>query len=615
MHNGKLFDETLTLKPSSDRPALCVRRWVFWNEQGNIVRDIPLEAGLNIVTALDIPATDTTPGIPGHGVGKTSFCRLLRFGLGDELDAVLRGQLVMAFGVCRLGLHVDVAGKTITIIRSIADDTAVIVDGDRISEGAILELRSRGMRSLSERLNEDAVEANSTPWITLLPMISREQEARRSLDTWRTESKSTIEIRISALLKAFGLFSAAVAEEEAAAHLETRKPAEVDGDKIAKKVTEHLINEMRAQLQLGPPAANDDVIISAEAIVGEARRATEMERPAALLTATEEIGALEAELQQINDKSASLTDEIGEATTLLESRARDIRRLEGAEYEHDLATRSQPTHCVCCGQLMNDPAAQEHYRQNRAAELVSTQTQLKELRLQSAVAKSNLTTMTSIKNGHANRRRELHGQLDSLRESVRQMEASYERARGAAQQRFNDAERLYARTWRPAVSPKRKTRKPMAEPEQEIRRRRAELSRRYEAVMRALVNDDARAELRFAGNKLEQHLSQDGPLGGTALKFLSVLAFDVAAMLLRAEAQLPGPAFLIHDSPRDGDMSPILYEQYFRMLEQLHQEGARGFQMIVTTTSPVPASPPTLNDRVRARLTGRPADRLLFRAL
>src|ERR1700682_835699 len=73
----------LSLNPESGRtePRLWVRRMVIWREPGQVVRDITLRRGLNIVWSPD-PETKDAP--IGHGGGKTTFCRLLRYCLGED---------------------------------------------------------------------------------------------------------------------------------------------------------------------------------------------------------------------------------------------------------------------------------------------------------------------------------------------------------------------------------------------------------------------------------------------------------------------------------------------------------------------------------------------------
>ncbi|MBN0055952.1 chromosome segregation protein SMC, partial [Pseudomonas aeruginosa] len=75
-----MFQQQLCLTPPAQmhEPRLWVRRLVIWEKPGEPpLRDVPLRPGLNIVWTPD------DNGI-GHGVGKTLFCRLLRYCLGED---------------------------------------------------------------------------------------------------------------------------------------------------------------------------------------------------------------------------------------------------------------------------------------------------------------------------------------------------------------------------------------------------------------------------------------------------------------------------------------------------------------------------------------------------
>ncbi|RDE05962.1 hypothetical protein DVW87_12330 [Sphingomonas aracearum] len=63
-------------------PRLWIRRLVIWNKLSEPpVRDIPLRPGLNIIWS---PSAESVGDHMGHGGGKTSFCRLVRYCLGEE---------------------------------------------------------------------------------------------------------------------------------------------------------------------------------------------------------------------------------------------------------------------------------------------------------------------------------------------------------------------------------------------------------------------------------------------------------------------------------------------------------------------------------------------------
>jgi len=82
--------------------------------------------------------------------------------------------------------------------------------------------------------------------------------------------------------------------------------------------------------------------------------------------------------------------------------------------------------------------------------------------------------------------------------------------------------------------------------------------------------------------------------GGEAYQVLEVLLGDIVCLLDSATSEASShPGFLVHDCPREADMSERLYREFFLVASeaaaQLGRDGdAIPFQFIVTTTSPPP---------------------------
>ena len=110
-----LFQMDLTVQPAANHsdPRLWVRRLVIWPEHGAVpLRDIELRPGLNIVWT---PDTDDI----GHGGGKTLFCRLLRYCLGESRYAAdeQRERISNLFPDGMVGAEVMLNGQCWSVIR------------------------------------------------------------------------------------------------------------------------------------------------------------------------------------------------------------------------------------------------------------------------------------------------------------------------------------------------------------------------------------------------------------------------------------------------------------------------------------------------------------------
>jgi hypothetical protein len=81
--------------------------------------------------------------------------------------------------------------------------------------------------------------------------------------------------------------------------------------------------------------------------------------------------------------------------------------------------------------------------------------------------------------------------------------------------------------------------------------------------------------------------------GGEAYRVLEVLLGDIACLMESAGDGNAFPGLVIHDCPREADMSAGLYEGYLLLTDRLQKAFEVGanipFQYIVTTTTPPPA--------------------------
>ena len=63
-------------------PRLWIRRLALWKDATTLLRDIKLREGVNIIWSPDLSTNDA--GATPHGSGKSTFCRLIRYWLGER---------------------------------------------------------------------------------------------------------------------------------------------------------------------------------------------------------------------------------------------------------------------------------------------------------------------------------------------------------------------------------------------------------------------------------------------------------------------------------------------------------------------------------------------------
>ena len=142
------------------------------------------------------------------------------------------------------------------------------------------------------------------------------------------------------------------------------------------------------------------------------------------------------------------------------------------------------------------------------------------------------------------------------------------------------------------------------------------VSRKFSAIIRHLLGDDAKGTVRLTGKGLEITVEAGGDRRTAAIESLKVLAFDVACLCLSIEGRTRVPAFLVHDSPREADLGQTIYDEHFRLLRLIEKElSGAVFQYLLTTTTKPPQE---LNCEPWRRLVLRGApstERLLRRDL
>lgn len=108
-------------------------------------------------------------------------------------------------------------------------------------------------------------------------------------------------------------------------------------------------------------------------------------------------------------------------------------------------------------------------------------------------------------------------------------------------------------------------------------------------------------------DKHRNHPFRMGPMHSTTFKVLEILAGDIACLLDSTSAESFHPGFLLHDSPREAEMSEAIL---WSLLECVATSGGDSFQYIVTTST---EPPDVFQPFLRLRLSSESEDDLLLR--
>ncbi len=135
----------------------------------------------------------------------------------------------------------------------------------------------------------------------------------------------------------------------------------------------------------------------------------------------------------------------------------------------------------------------------------------------------------------------------------------------------------------------------------------------FDRLIKKVINATCQGKF-IAGDELAFSVAANGEISGDALKVVRTVLGDFASMLYSIDDRALHPGFLVHDSPRQADMSLAWYQRILTQAAEI-SEAAGGhdkapFQYIVTTTT---APPESLCKYVRKEFASIPPEMLLFK--
>lgn len=655
------IDLSETGVPSARRrePAVWVRRIRIVREMRPgpeyVIRDVELRRGLNIVWAP--PRADHANrlyerGMTGHTAGKTSFCRLLRYALGErhfgneEIRLSVRAKLPDAW----LLAEVIVDGRSWAVARPLGHSGKgfCIPDAD---VDALLEGQGQGASSLSNYFDAIAhattarLPAKRFPssdeeitWSHLLPWLTRDQECRfADFAIWRHPTSGSDAPQLSSderhfvMRSALALVSDAEREEQhrnavLLAHRKMlteripllRHQSQVDeqrlgelldsaGVPIAGLMEDGLrreLSERRSRLDAHRAAV----------LAEDPRKAAQVKRERAAVAAE----VAKRDLEELNDRLDRQRNVLNVLQSDLDG-AEQRQLLAGLEPERNycnvpiaLAERGG---CPLYSPRVIDFTAARGERdlrdQRESTERIVAALERELPARHAAVRRSN--------EEYANASRELiqiQTEFDGVITTLARQEYGLREAEGLLDRA--------ARARREADDGEAEVRRLDSEVEHSYEvqanlrdQRRVEygrLSRAFEAVVQALLGDDMEAHVESTRRSLDLHVIRDGRRDSAAITTVKLLAFDLAALVTSVVGQGELPRFLVHDGPREADLAPDIYERLFLYVVELEKRfgGEPPFQYIVTTTTEPPAAVAS-DPWVRLRLSGTRAEDRLYR--
>ena len=192
----------LNLSTIRSEPNLWISRVVILEKLDQPpIRDIPLTQGVNIVWAEESDDDDTTIEISGHSAGKTTFCRFLRYLLGETTFGtkanieLIRKTLPDGY----IAAEIHVLGKAFAVRRPIGTGRASYYKENSTIEELLADssngvsqsdyVAKLGLASIGDGMATRTVARTGEriEWEHILAWCARDQEARfQNIYDWRS---------------------------------------------------------------------------------------------------------------------------------------------------------------------------------------------------------------------------------------------------------------------------------------------------------------------------------------------------------------------------------------------------------------------------------------------
>lgn len=644
----------LNLKPTRREPVFWIRRVVILErlDSFKVINDIPFKRGLNIVFGEE-KASPQQITASGHGVGKTSLCRLIRYCLGEEhfgrkrSVAAIRSDLSAGW----VGAEILIEGQLWSVLRPFAvgpwsragrnlsvEDLAAHKQQDAPFSDFESALADAVMSRMPRR--GQIVPGAPLTLAHLLPAFTRDQECRlESVWKWRSErsnsdSPSLLRPKVdgSRVIRAvlglldldevkaqedFDSETAGIASLRTQIEEQLKEPrfwvtrlnkALVDqgvpdvaadaGELFAprNRVAGHL-EGMRGQLK-----AVEDQIAAAtlerEGLLAEIRN---LEQERARLV------ALQGLQKKKGDSAAQYTEDERKLLKEVEALSKSIRTCQygnqpfrDCQYVEAHLAQLKEAKPVALKVVSNA----DQKLANLDAEINDIDRQLKAPRERTNKLAETLKNTTSAQ-------RDLERKIETIERVGKELD--HYSGVVAGSERDEELDRL-----REMLKPSETRLARFSTTLETIRSRATKqfkaIANLYSAIISEAISPEYSGEIVVSADEIEFEIRRKAAIGGEAVESLAVVLADICGLLASTEGIANHPGFLLHDSPREADLGAGLYHRVLSLMMQAHSalggDDQASFQYVMTTTTPPPDDAKPV---IRLHLSDDDDDKLLFK--
>jgi len=612
-----------------------------------IQRHVELHRGLNILWADPNPSekagSKRRSKVAGHTAGKSTFCRLIRYALGDVNfgNDAQESRIVSKFKDGWIVLRVELEGTPWLVGRAFIDhrQSFTIKGGDLQSFLSADTVSMSGYEDFAASLDQHFVrlllrdkfpgKKDEIHWRHLIPWFTRDQEARLlSIVTWRGPIGKNNAISTDADERHFLMrLVLDLLPEEEAKEFETHEALNElkrDLDKNLPLTTarsDQAFSQLSEWFETKAKGLEGPLYFDAAKVEHESKQ-KEITALHQSIPTTSQVEAKQKDWERAKDVTAEAAANLKAAKRRVAQLEKDIRGCDARLIEQQAAIndlKRLPPFRVCGVPIEN---ACEKGKQHQAGR---TDTKALEVLIKTiGEAKAQLETDFAEASEEVTVQGVAKAQAESAEQAAQLAYFTLSSERAEKLEKYLDAnadqkarERVMRST--SAVLEKRteeeealktalKDINKVGDEEAKARKEKARdlghFSSLYERILRYMLEDAAAPEseritgtVQQDGRKLEVTAEGRNDLDSGAITAAKLISFDLAAMVWGMENRGHHPRFLIHDSPREADMAEDIYAGLFDAALALEEAcGSQpSFQYIVTTT----AKPPE-------RLNGKP---------
>lgn len=627
----ELFHEpSQVLTPSIDRldPAIWVKRLVIWEDKEKVIRDIPLRRGLNIIWSPDPGSDDAVLGQSsgsGHGAGKTLFCRLIRYCLGEDRFAneELRHAIAQNLPQGIVGAEVMVGDTQWSVVRPIGITRKHWAVSDQALEDVIADdPPATGITPLIDAIStlnfpidlESTLPGTSSnkAWLYALGWLSRDQECRfdHLLDWRHTDAKTDsplLGLGKDDILLAVRLYLNLISGEE----MEARKQRDnlPNEDQIKRNIDYHqrtierIAKELTESLGVTPITDTTDPLSlnTYEKAASTNLAATKEAAPSIILS--DDLKRRQSRLDNLIGQEALLNENIRQADARSSLQDKHVASLnsEHGKLNGDALKAEFGDICPICNVSIDMALAEGCKLSHKLMDVDKIEGD--KSRIQNDI--DNCINAKAIYDKQKKRYQAEVGsvvtEMGSLRKAINEETQKNRQAQDVHLKKQFHAEQLVKKGKQLSTFLDEKTKQEKAlinraSDSEKITKQLTKLRGKHQAAMtrlndlfsyvaKAVLKGNTSASITLTEKRLIDSVS----LGGAAMTSFKAVIFDLAALMLTIEGKSHLPAFLLHDSPREADLGISYYHKPFLLMKKLEGLAPEPpFQYIITTTTEPP---------------------------